>query len=315
MANIFTTSIGKKVIMSLSGFFLILFLTLHACLNAAYLWSPEAFNHVCEFMSLPIIKIVTPILAFGIVIHIIYAFVLFLQDYKARGKERYEVANKTKADGWASKNMLVLGVVVLLGMALHLTHFWAKMQLQEFLGNEPLSGAEAMVQTFKPRMVLLHLDAPYPRFLERIPVHGMEQQQVDQETPVARLHLLHSNNPDLCSSCHKWLLRSKRNLRISRTSEGIQTNRSLMIPSETNSLPDGIFILPSLVTARSPFCSRSWITGIILEMKIEDIGSEFRRSFILTPSAVLSPSISISLNTSSGERFSPSLISFVSGLQ
>ncbi len=155
MANIFTTSIGKKVIMSLSGFFLILFLTLHACLNAAYLWSPEAFNHVCEFMSLPIIKIVTPILAFGIVIHIIYAFVLFLQDYKARGKERYEVANKTKADGWASKNMLVLGVVVLLGMALHLTHFWAKMQLQEFLGNEPLSGAEAMVQTFKPLWVLI----------------------------------------------------------------------------------------------------------------------------------------------------------------
>ena len=155
MANIFTTSIGKKVIMSLSGFFLILFLTLHACLNAAYLWSPEAFNHVCEFMSLPIIKIVTPILAFGIVIHIIYAFVLFLQDYKARGKERYEVANKTKADGWASKNMLVLGVVVLLGMALHLTHFWAKMQLQEFLGNEPLSGAEAMVQTFEPLWVLI----------------------------------------------------------------------------------------------------------------------------------------------------------------
>jgi len=155
MANIFTTSIGKKVIMSLSGFFLILFLTLHACLNAAYLWSPEAFNHVCEFMSLPIIKIVTPILVFGIVIHIIYAFVLFLQDYKARGKERYEVANKTKADGWASKNMLVLGVVVLLGMALHLTHFWAKMQLQEFLGNEPLSGAEAMVQTLKPLWVLI----------------------------------------------------------------------------------------------------------------------------------------------------------------
>ena len=155
MANIFTTSIGKKVIMSLSGFFLILFLTLHACLNAAYLWSPEAFNHVCEFMSLPIIKIVTPVLAFGIVIHIIYAFVLFLQDYKARGKERYEVANKTKADGWASKNMLVLGVLVLLGMALHLTHFWAKMQLQEFLGNEPLSGAEAMVQTFKPLWVLI----------------------------------------------------------------------------------------------------------------------------------------------------------------
>ncbi|MBR2135923.1 MAG: succinate dehydrogenase, partial [Bacteroidales bacterium] len=81
MANIFTTSLGKKVIMSLSGLFLILFLTMHACLNAAYLWSAEAFDHVCEFMSLPIIKIVTPVLAFGFIIHIIYAFVLYLQDY------------------------------------------------------------------------------------------------------------------------------------------------------------------------------------------------------------------------------------------
>ena len=70
MANIFTTSIGKKVIMSLSGLFLILFLTLHACLNAAYLWSPEAFNHVFEFMSLPVIKLMVPVLAFGFIIHI-----------------------------------------------------------------------------------------------------------------------------------------------------------------------------------------------------------------------------------------------------
>ncbi len=155
MANIFTTSIGKKVIMSLSGLFLILFLTMHACLNAAYLWSAEAFDHVCEFMSLPIIKIVTPVLAFGFIIHIIYAFVLYLQDYKARGKDRYEVANKTKSDGWASKNMLVLGIVVLLGIALHLTHFWAKMQLQEFLGNEPISGSDAIAMTFKPLWVLI----------------------------------------------------------------------------------------------------------------------------------------------------------------
>ena len=149
MANIFTTSIGKKVIMSLSGLFLILFLTMHACLNAAYLWSAEAFDHVCEFMSLPIIKIVTPVLAFGFIIHIIYAFVLYLQDYKARGKDRYEVSNKTKSDGWASMNMLVLGI------ALHLTHFWAKMQLQEFLGNEPISGSDAIAMTFTPLWVLI----------------------------------------------------------------------------------------------------------------------------------------------------------------
>ena len=135
--------------MSLSGLFLILFLTLHACLNAAYLWSPEAFDGVCEFMSLPIIKIMVPVLAFGFIIHIIYAFVLSLQDYKARGRDRYAVANKTKSDGWASRNMLVLGIIVLVGIALHLMDFWAKMQLREFMGSTPVVGSEAMTMTFK----------------------------------------------------------------------------------------------------------------------------------------------------------------------
>jgi succinate dehydrogenase / fumarate reductase cytochrome b subunit len=149
MANIFTTSIGKKVIMSLSGLFLILFLTLHAVLNGAYLLpnGAENFNAVCEFMSLGIIKVMVPVLAFGFFIHILYAFILYLKDYKARGKERYAVTNKTNAD-MASKNMVVLGLLVLVGIALHLTDFWAKMQLQEFLGGEPITGAEAMTLTF-----------------------------------------------------------------------------------------------------------------------------------------------------------------------
>lgn len=153
MANIFTTSIGKKVIMSLSGFFLILFITMHAVLNGAYLLdnTGEAFNAVCEFMALPVVTVMVPVLALGFIIHIIYAFILYIQDYKARGKERYAVSNKTKADGWASKNMVILGLLVLIGIALHLTDFWAKMQLQDFLGGEVATGAAAMVATFKGR--------------------------------------------------------------------------------------------------------------------------------------------------------------------
>ena len=128
MANIFSTSIGKKVIMSLSGLFLIIFLTLHAVLNGAYLLpnGAENFNAVCEFMSLGIIKVMVPVLAFGFFIHILYAFILYLKDYKARGKERYAVTNRTNAD-MASKNMVILGLLVLIGILLHLTHFWAKM--------------------------------------------------------------------------------------------------------------------------------------------------------------------------------------------
>jgi len=54
MANIFTSSIGKKVIMSISGLFLILFLVLHMGLNITSIFSEETFQQVCDFMALPL---------------------------------------------------------------------------------------------------------------------------------------------------------------------------------------------------------------------------------------------------------------------
>ena len=76
-------------------------------------------------------------------IHIIYAFWLTMQNRKARGSERYAVKGKTKVE-WASQNMLVLGIIVILGLALHLVHFWAKMQLPEIMH---MSGAHVDAET------------------------------------------------------------------------------------------------------------------------------------------------------------------------
>ena len=149
MANIFTSSIGKKLIMSVTGLFLIIFLLLHATINGLSLISADAFRAGCDFMALPIITVMVPILAAGFIIHItvmvpilaagfiihiIYAIYLSWTNYKARGNNRYAVANKSQADNWAAKNMLVLGIVVLGILAFHLTHFWADMQLQQFKG-------------------------------------------------------------------------------------------------------------------------------------------------------------------------------------
>ncbi len=134
MANIFTSSIGKKVIMSVSGLFLIIFLLLHATINGFSLISDELFKIGCDFMALPIVSIMVPVLALGFVIHIIYAFYLSYTNLKARGRERYAVANKSAADSWGAKNMLVLGIVVLGFIGFHLTHFWAEMQLLQFQG-------------------------------------------------------------------------------------------------------------------------------------------------------------------------------------
>lgn len=123
--------------MSVTGIFLIIFLLLHATINGLSLISPEAFNAGCEFMALPIVTVMVPILAAGFIIHIIYALYLSWTNYKARGTNRYAVANKSKTDNWAAKNMLVLGIIVLGVLAFHLTHFWADMQLLEFKGVEP----------------------------------------------------------------------------------------------------------------------------------------------------------------------------------
>ena len=120
--------------MSVTGLFLIIFLLLHATINGLSLISADAFRAGCDFMALPIITVMVPILAAGFIIHIIYAIYLSWTNYKARGNNRYAVANKSQADNWAAKNMLVLGIVVLGLLAFHLTHFWADMQLLQFQG-------------------------------------------------------------------------------------------------------------------------------------------------------------------------------------
>ncbi|MCF0163766.1 MAG: succinate dehydrogenase cytochrome b subunit [Bacteroidales bacterium] len=148
MANIFTSSIGKKLIMSISGLFLILFLTLHMSLNLVSVFSPEAFEGCCEFMSLGIVSIMVPVLAFGFLIHIIYAFILSLQNYRARGTQRYAVSNKAKTDSWSARNMLILGIIVVIGIALHLTDFWADMQLKDWMGKTPGDPNTLLYATF-----------------------------------------------------------------------------------------------------------------------------------------------------------------------
>ena len=147
MANIFTSSIGKKLIMSVTGLFLILFITLHMCLNLTYVfdpssasvggvWTGKVFQGVCDFMSLGIVSVIVPVLALGFIIHIFYAFYLTISNRKARGEVRYAVSNKAATDSWSARNMFVLGLIVVVGIALHLTDFWSNMQLQEFMGNE-----------------------------------------------------------------------------------------------------------------------------------------------------------------------------------
>ena len=128
------SSVGRKVVMSVTGIALVLFLTFHMAMNLVALVSAEGYNMVCEFLGANWYALVgTAALAILFIIHIIYAFWLTMQNRKARGVERYAVTERRKEVEWASQNMLVLGLIVILGLGLHLVNFWSKMMLPEVM--------------------------------------------------------------------------------------------------------------------------------------------------------------------------------------
>ena len=111
------SSIGRKVVMSVTGVALVLFLTFHMSMNLVALISGEAYNAVCEFLGANWYALVATLaLAALAVIHIVYAFLLTMQNRRARGDERYAVTARPGKVEWASQNMLVLGIIVLLGL-------------------------------------------------------------------------------------------------------------------------------------------------------------------------------------------------------
>ena len=134
------SSIGRKVVMSVTGLALILFLTFHCCMNIVALFSGKAYNMICEMLGANWYAIVATLgLAALAVIHIVFAFILTAQNLTARGKSRYDVATTVKSGKveWASKNMLVLGIIILGGLLLHLWNFWYNMMFAEIIGAMP----------------------------------------------------------------------------------------------------------------------------------------------------------------------------------
>ena len=122
--------------MSVTGIALVLFLTFHMAMNLVALVSAKGYNMVCEFLGANWYALVATVgLAALFVIHIVYAFWLTMQNRQARGAERYAVVERRKEVEWASQNMLVLGIIVIVGLGLHLVNFWSKMQLPELMHN------------------------------------------------------------------------------------------------------------------------------------------------------------------------------------
>ena len=149
--------------MSVTGVALILFLTFHMSMNIVALFSGDAYNMICEFLGANWYALVaTAGLAALAVLHIVYAFWLTMQNRKARGNERYAVTTRPQGVEWASQNMLVLGIIIILGLLLHLFNFWYNMMFAELTGiavaHHPGDGYAYIVDTFScPVYVVLYI--------------------------------------------------------------------------------------------------------------------------------------------------------------
>jgi succinate dehydrogenase / fumarate reductase, cytochrome b subunit len=126
--TLFTSTLGRKLIMALTGLFLISFLVIHLIGNLQLLKSDggEAFNVYAYFMTHnPVIKTISYSLYASILIHALWALFLSVQNRKARGAQGYAVVNK--ASSLAARNMGILGTVIFIFIVIHMKDFWAVM--------------------------------------------------------------------------------------------------------------------------------------------------------------------------------------------
>jgi succinate dehydrogenase / fumarate reductase, cytochrome b subunit len=124
-----SSTLGKKLLMALTGLFLVLFLAVHLAGNLQLLKGDggRAFNVYAEFMSTnPLVQFISKGNFAFIIIHIVWALFLSIQNRKARGSVGYAVTTG-KSSIWASRNMGILGTLVLIFLVVHLRHFYGEM--------------------------------------------------------------------------------------------------------------------------------------------------------------------------------------------
>ncbi len=125
MSNFFTSSIGKKLIMSLAGLFLCVFLVVHLGINLLLLSTDkgEAFRIGVEFMTTNILIRIMEIFLFGgFLIHIIYGIILQINNWMAR-PTGYAVTNHSQTS-FFSKYMIHTGVIIFIFLVIHMANFY-----------------------------------------------------------------------------------------------------------------------------------------------------------------------------------------------
>ncbi len=126
--NTFSSSLGKKLIMALTGLFLCTFLVIHLIGNLQLFKADEgkAFNDYAYFMThFTPIKVVSYLLYTSIIVHAVYALMLTIGNRKARGTNYGAYAGSANSP-WTSRNMGILGTILLIFIVVHMQNFWAE---------------------------------------------------------------------------------------------------------------------------------------------------------------------------------------------
>lgn len=133
------SSIAKKVAMALSGLFLMLFLAQHFFINMTSVFSADTFNSISHFMgNNPLVQfVIQPILIVGVIFHFIMGMVLEIKNRSARPIS-YAKNNGAANSSWASRNMIVSGLVVLAFLGLHFYDFWVPEMVYKYVDVSPL---------------------------------------------------------------------------------------------------------------------------------------------------------------------------------
>jgi succinate dehydrogenase / fumarate reductase, cytochrome b subunit len=158
------SSIGKKVIMGATGLFLLPFLVVHCFINMLIFFNDggETFNKGAEFMGTNWLIRATEIILFvGLILHVVQALVLTLENRKARPVP-YAKVNGAANSSWYSRSMGLLGTLILMFLIIHLRHFWVESRFTDHIAHneyEKLAGQETMyhemLEVFENPIVVL----------------------------------------------------------------------------------------------------------------------------------------------------------------
>jgi len=163
-SEFFTSSVGKKFVMGLTGLFLISFLIVHVSVNACIFADlpifndkddGQMFNKAAHFMgSTVLIRILEIGLFLGLLLHIIQGYVLELKN-RATRKVGYDVNMGNSGSKWYSRAMGLLGTLILFFLVIHMAHFWVKARFTSELANVTYNGVEMHDMFMEMQMVFM----------------------------------------------------------------------------------------------------------------------------------------------------------------